>query len=104
MSAVKILREHLILLNFCLSLRNSTEKSRFKEQSIQLHLLICFIALAVAKHIEIRGKISIRNFITLVKTVTDPRMLNKITKHEIKLRSEIPIPLINLIQILNKPH
>lgn len=34
----------------------------FKEEPIQLHMLICFMALAVSKHIEIASTLSIRAF------------------------------------------
>lgn len=35
----------------------------YKEQPIKLHILICFIALVVSKHIELRTGISIRKFV-----------------------------------------
>lgn len=35
----------------------------FKEQPIKLHMLICFIALVISKHIELKTGISIRKFI-----------------------------------------
>lgn len=39
----------------------------FKENPIQLHMLICFMALAASKHIEIFASISIRAFLDLCK-------------------------------------
>src|SRR5690606_40923377 len=45
----------------------------FKQEPIQQHLLICFMALAITKHIELTGQISIRAFLTLCKKVTDAR-------------------------------
>jgi transposase len=35
----------------------------FKEQPIKLHILICFMALVISKHIELKTGISIRKFI-----------------------------------------
>ena len=35
----------------------------FKEELIKLHILICFMALVVSKHIELKTGISIRKFI-----------------------------------------
>jgi transposase len=55
----------------------------FKEEPIKLHLLICFLALVVSKHIEIKTGISIRRFNTEAKKVADARMLNKLTGKEV---------------------
>jgi transposase len=44
----------------------------FKEDPIKLHILICFMALAVLKYIELQFNISIKRFITELKKVTDP--------------------------------
>lgn len=76
----------------------------FKEEPIQLHILICFMALAVSKHIEIEGSISIKAFLTLCKKVTDARILNKITKREIKMRADIPPQLLKIITKILRPH
>jgi transposase len=48
----------------------------FKEEPIKLHLLICFLALVISKHIEIKTGISIRRFNTEAKKVADARMKN----------------------------
>lgn len=61
----------------------------FKEEPIKLHLLICFMALAVSKHIELKTQASIRAFLTECKKVTDARLINKITKREIRMRTEV---------------
>lgn len=70
----------------------------FKEEPIKLHILICFMALAVSKHIELKGKTSIRAFVTDCKKITDARLFNKVTKKELRMRSPIPH---NLHQIIN---
>lgn len=76
----------------------------FKEEPIQLHVLICFMALAVSKHIEITAEISIRAFLTHCKKITDARLLNKITKREIKLRAVVPSHVNEMIAKIIKPH
>jgi transposase len=35
----------------------------FKEQPIKLHILICFMALVVSKHIELKTGVSMRKFV-----------------------------------------
>jgi hypothetical protein len=76
----------------------------FKEEPIKLHMLICFMALAVSKHIEIKAATSIRYFLTKCRKVTDARMLNKITKKEIRMRAEIPSDLRHIISKISRPH
>jgi len=69
----------------------------FKEEPIKLHMLMCFMALAVTKHIELTTEISIRAFLTHCKKITDARLLNKITKKEIKMRAAVPAELKKII-------
>jgi transposase len=76
----------------------------FKEHPIQLHVLICFMALAVSRHIEIMGKISIKAFLTHCKKITDARLLNRITKKEIRMRAEVPPLLQVLVAEILRPH
>lgn len=76
----------------------------FKEEPIQLHLLICFMALAVSKHIEISSTLSIRAFLDHCKRITDARLINKITKKEIKLRTHVPNHLKEIISKILRPH
>ena len=51
----------------------------FKEQPIKLHILVCFMALAISKHIELKTGVSIRKFIDESKKVVDGEVLNHIT-------------------------
>lgn len=76
----------------------------FKEEPIKLHLLICFMALAVSKHIELKTRISIRAFITECKKVTDARLINKITQKEIRMRAEISPYLQRMLTKVTRPH
>lgn len=61
----------------------------FKEEPIKLHVLICFIALVISKHIELKTEISIKRFIYECKKITDARIINKITNKEIRMRSKL---------------
>ena len=59
----------------------------FKEEPVKLHLLICFMALVISKHIELESGMSIKKFIHECKKVTDARLLNHITGKEVKIRA-----------------
>lgn len=76
----------------------------FKEEPIKLHLLICFLALAVSKHIELKTGISIKKFIDESKKVVDGEILNHITNKIITIQAK---PTNNILQISAKlfpPH
>ena len=76
----------------------------FREEPIKLHLLICFMALAVSKHVELKTQTSIRAFLTECKKVTDARLINKITKKEIRMRAEVSPQLRQTIAKIIPPH
>jgi len=76
----------------------------FKEDPINLHILICFMALVVSKHIELATGDSIRKFITECKKVTDARMLNKITNKEIRIKTKYNDKILKYLKSLNLPH
>ena len=61
----------------------------FKEEPIKLHLLICFMALAISKHIELQTNVSIKRFIHEGRKVTDARLKNNITGKEHRIRAAI---------------
>lgn len=76
----------------------------FKEDPIKLHILICFMALALSKYIELQANISIKRFITELKKVTDARLLNTLTNKEITVRTKISPDFMKIIQKLNLSH
>jgi len=76
----------------------------FKEEPIQLHVLICFMALAVSKHIEISASISIRAFLDQCKKMTEARLMNRITKKEIRMKAAVPQELQELVAKILRPH
>ena len=43
----------------------------YKEEPIRLHILICFMALVLSKHIELQTNVSIKKFIHAGKKITD---------------------------------
>lgn len=73
----------------------------FKEEPIKLHLLICFMALAVSKHIELQTNTSIKRFIHECKKVTDARLKNKITGKEHKIRATLNPETIEFLRQMN---
>ncbi len=76
----------------------------FKEEPINLHVLICFMALVISKHIELTTGDSIRKFITECEKVTDARMLNKITNKEIRIRAKHSDKILEYLKSLNVSH
>lgn len=50
-----------------------------KEESIKNHMLICFVALTMSVYLEIKNKNSIANIVEILKSVTDAKILNKIS-------------------------
>ena len=72
-----------------------------KEEPIKLHLLICFMALLVSKHIELQTNRSIRNFIHECKKITDARLINKLTGKELRIRAKLNPEIIEILQKLN---
>lgn len=73
----------------------------YKEEPIKLHLLVCFMALVISKHIELQTQTSIKSFIHECKKITDARLKNKITGNEIKIRANSTPKIIELIKKLN---
>lgn len=64
----------------------------YKEETIKQHILICFMALAVSKHVELTTGDSIKKFITECKKITDARILNQIPGKEfIIMRTELSL-------------
>ncbi|MCC6253067.1 MAG: hypothetical protein IT238_11480 [Bacteroidia bacterium] len=76
----------------------------FKDEPIKLHLLICFLALTISKHIEIKTGLSIRRFITEAKKFTDARMQNKLTQKEVIVKGKITKGIEELLAKLDLLH
>ena len=71
-----------------------------KEDSVKAHLVVCFIALAMGKCVEINTGQSIRHFVDLLWLVTDAQLLDTITDETLTLRSPVSDELRCLLQKL----
>lgn len=77
----------------------------FKEEPIRLHILICFMALAVSKYVEIKTNQSLQAFLSKCKKITDARILNKINNKIILMRVPLSVEVSTLLQKLKLlPH
>lgn len=76
----------------------------FKEEVIKVHLLICFMALAVSKYLEIKTAKSLQQIIKTFKQVTDAYLLNTLTGEEIVKRTKLSDTVILLLEKLGLPH
>lgn len=76
----------------------------FKEQPIKLHMLICFVALVVSKHIELQTGISIKKFIDHSKKIIDGQILNTITNKIVTVKAKPTEEMKEILQKLFPPH
>jgi transposase len=76
----------------------------FKEDPIKLHMLICFMAMVISKHIELQTKESIRKFVSESKKVPDVRLYNLLTKKEFVVKARYPLKIYEYENALNLPH
>lgn len=73
----------------------------FKENAIKVHMLICFMALAISKYMEIKTNLSLAQIIRSLQQITDARMLNTLTNEEIVMRTKISEEAKNILKKLN---
>lgn len=76
----------------------------FKEGPIKLHLLICFMALAVSKYIELKTASSLRAFLTEAKKITDARLSDSATGKEFTIRTRLSPNITQILKKLGLPH
>jgi transposase len=76
----------------------------FKEQPIKLHVLICFIALVISKHIELKTGVSIRKFLDESKKIVDGQILNNITNKVVIVKAHPSDKIKEFIAKLFPPH
>lgn len=76
----------------------------FKEQPIKLHILICFMALVISKHIELKAGVSIRRFLDESKKIIDGQILNEMTHKIVTVKAEPTSKMKDIIQKLLPPH
>jgi hypothetical protein len=73
----------------------------FKEEPIKMHLLMCFMALVLSKHIELQTNLSIKKVVNEAKKITDARLINKTINQEVKLRVNLNDKIIEILTKLN---
>lgn len=61
-----------------------------KESSIKAHMLICVMALALSKYIEVKTKRSIRSVLDVCRTVTDALLIHRATNTKNVMRAPMP--------------
>jgi hypothetical protein len=76
----------------------------FKEQPIKLHILICFMALVISKHIELKAGVSVRKFLDESKKIVDGQILNEMTNKIITVKAEPTQKMKDIMQKLLPPH
>jgi transposase len=76
----------------------------YKEEPIRLHILICFIALVVSKHVELKTGISIKKFTHECKKISSGRILNQITNKEIVLKAKPNTKMLEYLSKIIEPH
>ncbi len=62
----------------------------FKRQTIEAHILICFMALAICKHMELKTNKSTKKIVKLLKSITEARIKNLLTGEVITLKQKLP--------------
>lgn len=60
-----------------------------KEEAIRAHMVVCFVALAMGKSIELATGLSVRRFIDMLWSITDARIVDTATGKEFLLRSPV---------------
>ena len=76
----------------------------FKINPIESHILICFMALAVVKYMEIKTGRSTQKIIRLLKSITDARILDTVTNETIVFRLEITEEIKKLLKQMRLPY
>lgn len=69
----------------------------YKHEAIEVHVLICFMALALCKFMEIKTGKSTKSILKLLKSVTDATLLNTQTGEKITLRIDLSEEVKNLL-------
>lgn len=61
----------------------------FKQKTIEAHALICFMALAICKYMELKTDKSVKSILKLLKGVTDATVVDTVTGEKFVLRSPV---------------
>ena len=71
-----------------------------KKENIQAHILICFMALAVCKYMELKTGKSTKKIVKLLKNITEARMKNLLTGKIFLMRKKVSEEVIQLQKML----
>lgn len=72
-----------------------------KEESIRAHILICVMALAISKYIEIKTGQSIRSVLDLCRSITDGALEYRATGEITTMRSPIPAEMARVEKLMS---
>lgn len=70
-------------------------------ETIKSHILICFMALSLAKYMEIRSGLSLKKTLKILKSVKDAKMKNTLTNEVWVMRTDPSKDVDNLLKKLN---
>jgi transposase len=73
-----------------------------KKQTIETHILICFMALAVCKYMELKTGISTKKIVKQLRSITEARIKNKLTGEIIVMKQELPEEIDQLWKTLTQ--
>ena len=76
----------------------------YKEEPIKLHILICFAALVLSKHIELKSGVSIKKFVDEAKKIVDGQILNQITDKTVLVEAKPTAKMKEILQRIFSPH
>ena len=62
----------------------------FKKQAIEAHVLICFMALAACKYMELKTGKSTKKIVKLLRSITEARIKNLLTGEVIVMKQRLP--------------
>lgn len=72
-----------------------------KEESIRAHILICVMALAISKYIEIKTTQSIRSVLDVCRGITDATLSHRATGEIVVMRSPVPEEMMEIVRKLS---
>jgi transposase len=72
----------------------------FKKKTVESHILICFMALAVCKYMELKTHKSTKRIIQELKRVSDAKILNTLSGEITTMRTAIPEEVRKIVENL----
>lgn len=71
-----------------------------KKEIIEMHVLLCFMALAICKYMELKTEKSTQSILRLLRSVTDARLKNKLSGEEFMIRTDINSEIESILKKL----